>query len=303
MKRDKNILMRRAALLAIWVLVCMNFSLSAADLNNLQREATWSQPTAEQLRMQVDAWLDQSENVSEEQKASIADLWQRATPQSSDDLFHVVIESIAMVDSRAQEVLDFCNSAASTVSLPTFDWLRQKETHPFVSNNLRLYYGQWLGLRSLYNEVLEQLDGLQPSDVADPASLLFFQASANHRLLAKDKSLPLISTLMEQNETIPRRYATMARLMEADLKPLKEDSLDEVSRLMDNIRTRLNHGRAGTRVRKEEDDVIAKLDKMIEKLEQQQQQQQQSSGQSGGQQQQGGQNGQGNNPLQESQLG
>ena len=64
--------------------------------------------------------------------------------------------------------------------------------------------------------------------------------------------------------------------MKADIAPLKKDSLDEVARLMSDIQRRLKLGRAGTRVRKEEDDVIAKLDKMIEELELQQQQQQQS---------------------------
>ena len=68
--------------------------------------------------------------------------------------------------------------------------------------------------------------------------------------------------------------------MEADIKPLKVDSLDEIARLMDDIKRRLKLARAGTRVRKEEDDVIAKLDKMIEEAEKQQQQQQQQ--QSGG---------------------
>jgi hypothetical protein len=57
--------------------------------------------------------------------------------------------------------------------------------------------------------------------------------------------------------------------MQSDLEPLRPDSLDEISRLMDNIHVRLGHGRAGKRVRKEEDDVVAKLDKLIEQLEQQ----------------------------------
>jgi hypothetical protein len=67
----------------------------------------------------------------------------------------------------------------------------------------------------------------------------------------------------------------MAELMEADLKPLKTDSLDEVARLMADIRRRLDLARAGKTVRKQEDDVVAKLDKMIEELEKQRQQQQQ----------------------------
>ncbi len=64
---------------------------------------------------------------------------------------------------------------------------------------------------------------------------------------------------------------------------MKPDSLDEVSRLMDSIKVRLGHGRAGARVRKEEDDVVEKLDKMIDKLEQQaSQSSSSSSGSQGG---------------------
>jgi hypothetical protein len=69
--------------------------------------------------------------------------------------------------------------------------------------------------------------------------------------------------------------------MEADIKPLKVDSLDEVARLMDDVRRRLGLGHAGKKVRKEEEDIIAKLEKMIEEMEKQQQQQQQQSGSGG----------------------
>ena len=55
--------------------------------------------------------------------------------------------------------------------------------------------------------------------------------------------------------------------MEADLAPLKTDSLDEIARLMDSIRLELDHARAGTRVRDRQQEVLAKLDKMIKELE------------------------------------
>ena len=59
--------------------------------------------------------------------------------------------------------------------------------------------------------------------------------------------------------------------MEADIKPLKDDSLDEIARLMDDIRRRLALARAGKVVRDEEEQVIAKLEKMIDELEKQRQ--------------------------------
>ncbi|MCA9151671.1 MAG: hypothetical protein KDA92_20345, partial [Planctomycetales bacterium] len=89
-----------------------------------------------------------------------------------------------------------------------------------------------------------------------------------HRL-EKAACLSAISKLLENRTELPRRYVVLAELMQSDLEPFKPDSLDEVSRLMESVKVRLGHGRAGARVRKEEDDVIAKLDKLIKDLEDQ----------------------------------
>ena len=93
----------------------------------------------------------------------------------------------------------------------------------------------------------------------------------------KDTCLATLAMLLENESELPRRYARVARLMEADIRPLKTDSLDEIARLMEDIERRLRFSRAGTRVRKQEDDVIAKLDKMIEEKEAQRKQQQQAA--------------------------
>jgi hypothetical protein len=162
-----------------------------------------------------------------------------------------------------------------------FDVLDDESLSPLVRSNLRLYYGRWLAQHAFYDESLEMLTGLAPEDVIDPTSLLFYQSVAHHRLLDKEKCLPTLARLMENEPELPRRYKTVAKLMEADLKPLETDSLDEIARLMQDVQRRLGFGRAGQVVRKQEDDVIAKLDKLIEQIEQQQQQQQQSSGNSG----------------------
>ena len=64
---------------------------------------------------------------------------------------------------------------------------------------------------------------------------------------------------------------SLARLMQADLEALKDESLDHIARRMDDIRRRLDLGRAGPKVREVEDGVIASLDKLIEEMEKQQQ--------------------------------
>jgi hypothetical protein len=117
--------------------------------------------------------------------------------------------------------------------------------------------------------------------VVDPASLLFYQSVAYHRLVQKEAAMKSIRRLLDDVEDQPHRYVAVASLMYEDLKALKADSLDHISRQMDDIKRRLDLGRTGPKVRKVEDDVVDALDKLIEELEQQQQQQQ---GGGGGQQ-------------------
>jgi hypothetical protein len=62
---------------------------------------------------------------------------------------------------------------------------------------------------------------------------------------------------------------------------------------MEDIRRRLDLGRAGEKVIKVEDGVIASLDKLIEELEEQEKKKQQSPGQGGAQS---------NQPMQDSQI-
>jgi hypothetical protein len=93
--------------------------------------------------------------------------------------------------------------------------------------------------------------------------------------LRKDEGLAAIKKLLEDVADGRKRYQSLAALMQADLSKLEDESLDHIARRMDDIRRRLELGRAGKKVRKLEDDVIASLDKLIEEKEQQQQQQQQ----------------------------
>jgi hypothetical protein len=76
----------------------------------------------------------------------------------------------------------------------------------------------------------------------------------------------------------------VAKLMQEDLRQLKEDSLDHIARRMDDVRRRLGLGRGDQKVRNVEDGVIKSLDKLIKDLEdQQRRQQQQASSGSGSQ--------------------
>ncbi len=101
--------------------------------------------------------------------------------------------------------------------LPEFAFLSDDKTPAVERNNLRLLYGRWLVQEKLIDEALDQLEPLQPDQVADPASLLFYQAVVYHRTLKKKPGLDNIAKLLEREQEIPRRYASVAKLMQADL--------------------------------------------------------------------------------------
>ena len=99
-----------------------------------------------------------------------------------------------------------------------------------------------------------------------------------HQLLKPKECIKTLETLLGNSDRLPRRYTVLARLMLTDMKRLEKDSLDEISRLMGDIQRRTDLSRSGTRVRGQEEDVVNKLDKLIEKLEEQQRQMQMAQG-------------------------
>lgn len=233
------------------------------------QKATWKAPSAAAVREQVFEWLAAA-GADEDLRAQAERLWTSSEANPA-HLLDLVSATVALAEPRARELVDVCSRPRSDEALPDVAWLGDEKTHAFVRSNLRLYFGRWLVQELHYDEASEQLEGLKPADVVDPAALLFYQAVVEHRMLKREAGLQTIARLLENEDEIPRRYASLARLMQADLEGLEEDSLDHIARRMDDIRRRLDLGRAGTKVREEEDGVIASLDKLINQMEQQQQ--------------------------------
>ncbi len=266
-----------SAVLATFFCVAMAATTVSAQ-DELEKRASWSFPDQLTVKANLDKYLSDSE-VSEAILQQITVLWE--IPIESSDrslLLDQLINSFALANKEVRELTTRLETTPATAANIIPAILTDESQNDFLRNNLRLFYARWLAHSDLQDECLQVLEGITPNQVVDPATLLFYQATGYHRLLAKDVCLQKINLLLENEEQLPRRYSTIANLMKADVGPLKPDSLDEVARLMADIRRRLKLGRAGTRVRKEEEDVIAKLDKMIEELEQQQQQQQSGSG-------------------------
>ncbi len=235
------------------------------------RKASWKLPAAVEVREASLAWLA-DRDVDDATRAQLDTLWSSATSdENSAHLLDTLAVTLAAGDPRAKPLVEFCSRPQEGVALPDVAWLADENTQPLERANLRLLFGQWLVQQSLVDEAAGQLKDLKPEDVVDPAALLFYQAVLHHEALEREGGLAAIGRLLEQEPRLPKRYVSLARLMQADLEGLKDESLDHISRRMGDIRRRLDLGRAGPKVREVEDGVIASLDKLIEELEKQQQ--------------------------------
>lgn len=284
-------LKRVTAAIAIAVLACP----LGHSQDELQKRATWETPTTAVVKARLDDYLA-TKSLDETARLKIEVLWpDDAQSLDGTELLERLTDSLAVVEPQAAEVVAACRTGRPLLPTSQFAALADEKLPPLVRDNLKLLVSRTLAQRDLIDESLELLKDIGIEHVADPASLLFYQAMGHHRLLKKDECLAAVARLLEQEEQLPRRYVTLARLMEADIKPLKTDSLDEIARMMDDIRRRLALSRAGKVVRDQEDEVVKKLEKMIDDLEQQRQEQQKQKQQAAGR---GGR--QPNNPLDDS---
>jgi len=205
-------------------------------------------------------------------RAKVDAVWAGLDPRATeDDLFGRSVRTAALLDPRAAEILSRCSKAHSPGSLPDQSWLTEGRPPPWAAD-VRLFYARWLVHESLFDEARSLLAGLQPAEVVAPASLLFYRGVADHALLDKQSGLDSIEALLRGGDSIPRRFAAMAHLMQEDLKRLDADSLEHVARRMDDVRRRLELGRVGDEVRRQEGAIIQALDQMIENIEKKQQQ-------------------------------
>jgi hypothetical protein len=262
---------------SIYLFCAMVFIMATAVRLSAQ-PAAWQPPKPQDVKAQAFAFLA-TKQVDAATRSKAEAIWSDLPDRASDDELLVrLAKTFALFDSKAAELVKLCSSGRSRLVLPSQSWLSDGSAPSLFAANLRLLYARWLVHESLYDEAQDQLSGIAPGDVVTPASLLFYQSVVSHALLNKESGLKSLDALLEGAETSPRRYIALARLMQDDLKGLKDDTLDHIARRMDDIRRRLDLGRAGPKVRKEEDGVVQSLDKMIKKLEDQQKEKQAGDG-------------------------
>lgn len=274
----------------------------AQNPDKISRSASWQWPSAVSYQTYLDSFLDQRQ-VTADVRLTVQRAFGEANANGlrGPELLDRLLDISGLVEPKLAELVGQFRSIESVLVPPKdIPWLTS-DVPGWLQDSVRLACGRAYAQRRMYDEALETLAGLELGQVCDPATLLFYRASAEHHLLRKGECLASLKVLLEREEELPVRYRQLSLLMQADISPLKEDSLDEIARLMTDVQRRLDLGRAGQRVRDVEDDIVSKLDKLIDKIEEQaKQMQQQQQGQQGqqGQQPPNGQQ----QPMEESQI-
>ncbi len=272
-------------------------SATSAAKDVLRKSASWSWPTVSIFEQHLLSFMDQR-NAPAATRDAVQLAWNASNEQvKGPAMLDRLLSACAIIEPRVAALnLQLSDPTGAPVYPRDLNWLAT-DVPGWMQDSIRLACGRSLAQRRLYDEALETLTGLELVQVCDPASLLFYRATCEHHLLKKKECLANVKLLLERESELPVRFTQLAQLMAADIEPLKSDSLDEVARLMNDVQRRLDLGRAGKRVRDEEDEIVKKLDKLIEDIENQMQESQQQQQQNKGQKDQSQ-----NKPMEDSQI-
>jgi hypothetical protein len=278
---------------------------SAARADSLSKQASWQVPTQDQVISRVRQSL-QTHGVSPDQIDVTLQALHSAIQEADGDVLNAFINASAL----SLPVIDRVRELAEQNPLAGVEWLSSADPLAATFDQLptdvlastRTWLARELVQARMFDEALPLFADVEHQNSLDPAAVLFYRGVCRYSLLQKKDALADLRKLLENEGEIPVRFVRTAQLMVADLKPLEEDSLDEVSRLMTDVTRRLDLGRANSDVEQREQTIIDKLTKLIEEMEEQQkqqQQQQQQQQQGGSGQAQGGSQG---SPMNDSQA-
>ena len=186
------------------------------------KELKWKTPSVESVKSKAMDWLKEK-NVDAAIRAKADKIWDQASDRAKEeDLLERLAATFALVDANSEKLVALCSQSRASLVLPEQTWLGDPQTPRFVAHNMRLFYARWLVQESLFEEAREQISELEPSDVVAPATLLFYQSVVYHKLLEKESGLKTLEELLSAEDTSPKRYVAVARLMQDDLKGLED---------------------------------------------------------------------------------
>jgi hypothetical protein len=288
---------RRPSRRILAVAIILPIAAAAAHAGSeFMAEPSWQPVSAEAVRTRLEEYLHTAQ-IAPNRQAEVRDQWRATSGDDSDaPVLDRLAQCLAKADDRVAGLVAFCAGANQPgEKLPEFAWLADSETPLLIRNNMRVYLARWLVQQGYYDEALAWTGGLETDDVVAPDALLFYRAVAYHQLVQPTQADSALAQLLQRQDSLPTRYQKLADLMHRDLAGLQDESLDHISRRMNDIRRRLAQGRTGERVQGVENGVIESLDKLIKKAEDQARKQAQAAAAGAGKSQP-------SSPMQDSQI-
>jgi hypothetical protein len=225
---------------------------------------------AEEVRGQVMHWLTQHGFNNEKTAPQIAALWAAGGgPAPGREVLDRLIQSFCIADPETRRFVEAASPSQPLKAFPTSEFLSRDESDAFYTNHLRLFYARALTQRSMYDEALAVFSRIDPARVVDPATCLFYEAVCQQQLLKKADGLETLDKLLHRTDGVAEPYVRVATLMQNELQSLDDQSLDLISRKMQDSERRLDLGRGGQRVQKVQEDIVESLNELIKKMEQQ----------------------------------
>ena len=272
---------------------------AAKDL--LKKDSSWHIRDASEMVTLLRAALDRLGINPDDMDVAAERFLEAIESEDADPLdayVDVCRKQVAVIDEILTRVETQITTSGELLDPSTATYAAVESLPKSMRMSVRTWLGRELVRVRLYDEALPVIAEVDPEESLDAANALFFRGACYHALLMKKEALADLRKLLENDDRAPIRFVRTARMMIADIKPLKEDTLDEISRLMTDVSRRLELGRSDEQTKDREQQVIDKLTKLIDKLEQQQKQQQKQCKKGGG----SGSGKGGGNPMQDSQI-
>jgi len=244
-------------------------SLGSVALGNEKKPAAFGAleaMSAAQAQTKFGAWLKEVGKADDANLQKLKAIWK----DEARTVLDRVADSLALGDPIAAKLIAEARdpNAPAPIVLPAV--FKDEKTSAFYRANLGLVYARSLTNRRVYEEGLDILKLFSVSDVADPAAYLFHRAVCEHAMLQKPEATRTIVRLLEEGRAVsPERYQTVATLMLLDMHTWKDKDLGDIARKMDNIERRLEIARGGPETRRQQREVLNRLDEIIKKLENQ----------------------------------
>jgi hypothetical protein len=259
---------RGAAVMALCGALLFAGQATADDAKKVPKEiasfGTLRAAAPDAARAQAEAWLKDAGKTDAATQKAFADIW-----AGDRAVLDKVTETLCLGSADARKLLDEARDPASAAPTEVPALVKDKKLPAFFRANLALAYGKALSNRRVYEEALEAFDAVKPEQVADPATLLFHKAVAEHSLMKRSEAVNTIVRLLDDVADAPERYKMVAALMVVDMANWQDKDLGSIARKMDNIERRLDLSRGGPKTQKLQKEVVARLDELIKEMENQ----------------------------------